>query len=235
MQVESIVFSQRIIVAADLISVAVPSTNTRALKTSAAAMSRIQVKFECKNFIGRDGRAVNPHCGFDAPKYQSTAEIKRKDFQRAKSNPKTRDQLVSSIIEKNTQAMIQQYDFLCCNCDGAATDFRVAHADCLDKSPPQILILIAYPVCTNQGCVLAAHQRMEGVMASLEKEDGVKGLQSKSRRDCCTCLKTATKILKCSRCKAAYYCSKQCQLKDWSVHKKFCKAPDASQTFAHCL
>ena len=29
---------------------------------------------------------------------------------------------------------------------------------------------------------------------------------------------------KCSRCKLTYYCGVDCQKKDWSSHKKFCKA-----------
>ena len=29
---------------------------------------------------------------------------------------------------------------------------------------------------------------------------------------------------KCSRCKLTYYCGVDCQKKDWSAHKKFCKS-----------
>jgi hypothetical protein len=31
-------------------------------------------------------------------------------------------------------------------------------------------------------------------------------------------------LMKCQRCKAAYYCSKECQVADWKNHKKRCKA-----------
>jgi hypothetical protein len=48
--------------------------------------------------------------------------------------------------------------------------------------------------------------------------------------DCCVargCLKTETvesKFSKCSQCKQAYYCSRECQLSDWKArHKKICK------------
>eukprot|EP01104_Vermistella_antarctica_P018771 TRINITY_DN7083_c0_g2_i1.p1 TRINITY_DN7083_c0_g2~~TRINITY_DN7083_c0_g2_i1.p1 ORF type:complete len:179 (+),score=23.59 TRINITY_DN7083_c0_g2_i1:294-830(+) len=32
---------------------------------------------------------------------------------------------------------------------------------------------------------------------------------------------------RCSRCRVTYYCSRECQLKHWSVHKKTCKKPPA--------
>jgi hypothetical protein len=28
--------------------------------------------------------------------------------------------------------------------------------------------------------------------------------------------------MKCQRCKVTYYCSKQCQIADWKIHKKRC-------------
>lgn len=38
---------------------------------------------------------------------------------------------------------------------------------------------------------------------------------------CNTCFQEATK--KCGRCKNVYYCSRECQRKDWKSHKKNCK------------
>lgn len=40
---------------------------------------------------------------------------------------------------------------------------------------------------------------------------------------CCTCEQTHMKTKKCSRCQAVYYCSRECQRRDWPTHKSICK------------
>jgi len=44
---------------------------------------------------------------------------------------------------------------------------------------------------------------------------------------CTVCNKTATK--RCSRCHGAYYCSTECQRRDWSSHKLHCFSPTVSE------
>jgi len=39
---------------------------------------------------------------------------------------------------------------------------------------------------------------------------------------CKTCLKENIKLLACGRCKSVFYCSKDCQKKDWKSHKAVC-------------
>lgn len=41
-----------------------------------------------------------------------------------------------------------------------------------------------------------------------------------STRHCGSCNKEAEK--KCSRCEVAFYCSRDCQIKDWENHKEKC-------------
>lgn len=43
---------------------------------------------------------------------------------------------------------------------------------------------------------------------------------------CLTCKKTVEKILKCSRCALANYCSKDCQVENWPLHKLVCTTPE---------
>jgi MYND finger len=41
---------------------------------------------------------------------------------------------------------------------------------------------------------------------------------------CDNCLAEAVDLLRCSKCKKAYYCSRECQLEAWKSHKGSCKA-----------
>lgn len=43
--------------------------------------------------------------------------------------------------------------------------------------------------------------------------------------ECHTCKQKLERSKKCGRCLAVRYCSVECQSKDWSAHKKVCKAP----------
>jgi hypothetical protein len=49
----------------------------------------------------------------------------------------------------------------------------------------------------------------------------------KSVKSCCRCEKMERQpddalLKKCQRCKATYYCSKECQVADWKIHKRTC-------------
>ena len=51
---------------------------------------------------------------------------------------------------------------------------------------------------------------------------------------CTVCQKKHEKMKKCSQCKNAYYCSRECQVKDWKKHKKVCKKHKEIQTCQPC-
>lgn len=40
---------------------------------------------------------------------------------------------------------------------------------------------------------------------------------------CAHCSERGKKFKYCSKCKICYYCSLECQKKDWKIHKKICK------------
>lgn len=49
-------------------------------------------------------------------------------------------------------------------------------------------------------------------------------VQCKLSSYCAHCVMLCIKSFKCSRCEVAHYCSAQCQKKDWSSHRSWCKA-----------
>ena len=56
-----------------------------------------------------------------------------------------------------------------------------------------------------------------------------KGIRAKRQANihvqeaCPICFTVSIKLMKCGACKCAYYCSVECQKKDWSSHKETCK------------
>ena len=50
-------------------------------------------------------------------------------------------------------------------------------------------------------------------------------LELNDKKTCNVCKKKG-KMKKCSRCRSTYYCSRECQVKDWEEHKKVCKKKD---------
>lgn len=46
--------------------------------------------------------------------------------------------------------------------------------------------------------------------------------ESLTNQGCSTCNKKPEKIYKCAKCGVAKYCSKECQIEDWKIHKVNC-------------
>ena len=64
----------------------------------------------------------------------------------------------------------------------------------------------------NCRCNITFFKDMGGVRFERNNDENAK---------CKVCKKTATK--RCSRCKAIYYCSRECQIKDWITHRFICQ------------
>eukprot|EP00245_Coleochaete_scutata_P014569 TRINITY_DN6255_c0_g1_i1.p1 TRINITY_DN6255_c0_g1~~TRINITY_DN6255_c0_g1_i1.p1 ORF type:complete len:285 (-),score=54.45 TRINITY_DN6255_c0_g1_i1:711-1565(-) len=54
-------------------------------------------------------------------------------------------------------------------------------------------------------------------------------LSSKIQRQDCVLCHSELHLMKCGRCRKVYYCSRDCQTRDWKNHKAICKEPSANE------
>ena len=93
---------------------------------------------------------------------------------------------------------------------------------------PSPLFLI--PVCSAGRCYTSSTQEFNSVLAEAAKATGTKRTSHPDRaiQICRKCDKidgASEQFSQCSRCKEAYYCSRECQRDHWSIHKKSCLPP----------
>jgi len=62
----------------------------------------------------------------------------------------------------------------------------------------------------------------EGSLIIKNEPLGVATFSHNRKNYCNYCLKSSEKLMKCGKCQVVYYCSQDCQKKDWGIHKKEC-------------
>ncbi|KAI9033478.1 hypothetical protein DFJ74DRAFT_763686 [Hyaloraphidium curvatum] len=115
--------------------------------------------------------------------------------------------------------------FACLTCGkgGLKIGVNCKHLRLARFDPPRSTYIIdVWVACTDPTCVQANEKLMIRHMRDVE------GL-GKPRAICRRCEKSSTtgpgsgSTKRCSRCKAAFYCSAQCQKADWPSHKPNCR------------
>jgi hypothetical protein len=95
-----------------------------------------------------------------------------------------------------------------------------SHAD-----PPRVEDILS-PVCGRADCSRHAKDEIEMALARSEVFSGLSPKVGQVLVGCENCVKQETpgdKLLQCSRCKWAKYCSTTCQRAHWPKHKSVCK------------
>jgi len=115
----------------------------------------------------------------------------------------------------------QGYD-VCMSCaTKKAVGFVMSCSNDIKPNRYSLTLLIGYPVCGDIACNSKLHK--------LRKKFVKNVMPSSSVQNRCTFCKkygdrTTNKVLlRCTGCKKVYYCSKECQAKDWQSHKPKCK------------
>lgn len=117
----------------------------------------------------------------------------------------------------------------CAQCGGRLSGTRTGCDDCL---------IVAY--CSEKckgthrkthamSCLSSTYSLHRVMQSSVNLEDRLKFVTDIIGRgvvqsDCCeACNQTFSSLQRCGSCKKAYYCSSQCQLRDWQRHKHYCQ------------
>ena len=95
--------------------------------------------------------------------------------------------------------------------------------DCFDQLKTELLP----PISTNAGLYTYMHEHcvcpcMQYVAAAAASGDYDNEASMESRPLCGNCKTAVNRSKRCSRCRLAAYCSKDCQKKAWKKHKKIC-------------
>ena len=97
------------------------------------------------------------------------------------------------------------------------------HIACENKDSKMVKILLKHPNInvTAKATSISSSKEFDALYAAKSCKEVEGYIKKAIKHRCLTCNKNG--ILKCGRCKKAYYCSKDCQRKHWKMHKIKCK------------
>lgn len=129
---------------------------------------------------------------------------------------------IDFILKEAGPTMLEQFpDVLCSVCKQRPATMLAHHPMVFDQVVPPRIEDIPQLLCSNAECFYTSNKNFDDEMRSAYPAAGEKKM-------CFYCRKEegeTTKLLQCSRCKAAKYCNAACQRSDWSEHKRVCRAP----------
>ncbi|KAI9024675.1 hypothetical protein DFJ74DRAFT_705418 [Hyaloraphidium curvatum] len=105
-------------------------------------------------------------------------------------------------------------EWTCCGCGRAVHDYSAVADGAVHD--------YMFPICGVSSCGEAADNLRKGVPELRGWRRGITPLYG-----CASCGKMSAKeggeMKRCSRCRAAHYCSKECQTAHWPQHKTVCR------------
>lgn len=128
------------------------------------------------------------------------------------------------VVFRRDFTLDEVYDTLCFFRDAEASAFKIAQKRDSVRNQKRLERTPGYHA-------MAAQMMANGIAGPTYFGSGMRTydqVQSDKSDECAVCGKKqymVGRLMKCSRCQSRYYCSRECQKKDWKMHKKTCKAP----------
>jgi hypothetical protein len=119
---------------------------------------------------------------------------------------------------------------LLCGDECVVTDMRTQIIS--DEQYDLLLLLLYYPVCAKPMCRVRIPKLVASVLNNIYRlEDAIDG-SNIHRKPCAGCAMIFPKETEMKRCKNVYYCSIECQQKDWQGHRAECVPPSTGSNAA---
>ena len=137
--------------------------------------------------------------------------------------------LLESVLNICKPEVFEAKRWMCMSCDRQACE--MVNTPKLDTRGPQPLITDMLPlfICNQPACAVEARRYTERIIKETSRSLRAVGGPDLRQQQMYICTHCATakrrvtgKLLQCGRCRAAWYCDKQCQRKDWPEHKGIC-------------
>jgi hypothetical protein len=144
-----------------------------------------------------------------------------------------RANVIGDMIGRSYHDMLSlKPSWYCFSCQGNFHKFNSIHSGLTgtDENGRVPCPLFLIPVCNDGRCDTTSMQEFHSILARAAKATGTKRTSHPDRgiQVCRKCKKSddaSEQFSKCSRCKVAYYCSRECQKGHWKIHKKDCLPP----------
>ena len=164
------------------------------------------------------------------------------------SGPTAKQVLMQVTHTAQPQVMTCGVPWKCIRCQEKATTSVNTPAFHCEVDPPFVCDHCFLPICQKLACESFAHQKTQEIIQqeiapSVKKEYGYDNVvvkqpslsdtsSSSHHQTCghCGVDNQTKKLFRCSRCRNSLYCSRECQVAHWKIHKEFCVAVQMKDT-----